>query len=135
VAAVEALLGVGDLLEFAAVEEDPSAALTLLDVHATPVDGMHPVLTLRTDHPEEGTGERAIRRRGWGVGETYLDHWRAVLTEGIKTGDFREVDLALVESLFGVFIFTFIWQAPEATGKHLTAVIMDVLLHGVLANR
>jgi hypothetical protein len=53
VAAVEALLGVGDLLELAAVEEDPSTTLALLDVYASPVDGMHPVLTLRTDHPAE----------------------------------------------------------------------------------
>ncbi len=66
---------------------------------------------------------------------TYLDHWRAVLTEGIKTGDFRDVDLAFVESVFGVFIYTFVWRAPGATGEHLTAVIMDVLLHGVQANR
>ncbi|MFD1528373.1 TetR/AcrR family transcriptional regulator [Pseudonocardia aurantiaca] len=65
---------------------------------------------------------------------TYLDHWRAVLTEGIKTGDFRDVDLAFVESVFGVFIFTFAWRAPGATGEHLTAAIMDVLLHGVQAN-
>jgi AcrR family transcriptional regulator len=66
---------------------------------------------------------------------TYLDHWRAVLTEGIKTGDFRDVDLAFVESVFGIFIYTFVWQAPGATGEHLTAVIMDVLLHGVQADR
>jgi TetR/AcrR family transcriptional regulator, cholesterol catabolism regulator len=67
--------------------------------------------------------------------QSYLDHWRAALTEGIKTGDFRDVDLAFVESVFGVFIYTFVWRPPGATGEHLTAVIMDVLLHGVQTYR
>lgn len=55
VAAVEGLLGVRDLFELAAVEEDSSAALALLDVYASPVDGMHHVLTFRTDHATERT--------------------------------------------------------------------------------
>lgn len=64
---------------------------------------------------------------------TYLDHWRTVLAEGIQTGDFRDIDLAFVESVFGLFIYTFLWSEPGAPGDHLTSVIMDVLLRGVQA--
>ena len=76
---VEALLRVGDLLELAAIEDDPSAALALLDVHASPVDGMHPVLTLRTDHPAERTAGPVARSA-------------AVTTSPVGAGDEVEVD-------------------------------------------
>jgi AcrR family transcriptional regulator len=66
---------------------------------------------------------------------TYLDHWRTVLAEGVRTGDFRDVDLAFVESVFGLFIYTFVWSEPGSPGDHLTTVIMDVLMHGVQSNK
>jgi hypothetical protein len=40
-----------DLLQLTAVEENAPAALALLDVDTTPVDGPHQVLALGTDHP------------------------------------------------------------------------------------
>jgi AcrR family transcriptional regulator len=64
----------------------------------------------------------------------YLDQWRAVLTEGMAGGDFREVDLSFIESVFGLFIYTFIWNGDGASAEAMTASIMDVLTHGVCAS-
>ena len=63
----------------------------------------------------------------------YLDHWRAVLTEGMTSGAFREVDLSVVESVFGLFVYTFVWDDKGATGTQLTDAVMDLLLYGVRA--
>jgi hypothetical protein len=59
------LLGAGDLLELATVEEDPPATLALLDVDAATVDGLHHVLTLRANHTRQTTYGRS-RMRGLG---------------------------------------------------------------------
>lgn len=61
----------------------------------------------------------------------YLDHWRAVLTEGMKTGAFRQIDLSFVESVFGLFIYTFVWDDTGGSSTQLTDAVMDVLMHGV----
>jgi len=63
----------------------------------------------------------------------YLDHWRAVLTEGMASGAFREVDLSVVESVFGLFVYTFVWDDKGASGTQLTDAVMDLLLYGVRA--
>ncbi len=47
---VVTLFGRGELLEFPPVKEDATAALALLDGNATPINGMHAVLALGTDH-------------------------------------------------------------------------------------
>jgi len=62
---------------------------------------------------------------------TYLDHWRATLTEGMASGAFREIDLSFVESVFGLFIYTFVWDDKGASSTQLTDAVMSVLLHGV----
>lgn len=61
----------------------------------------------------------------------YLDRWRKVLRDGVECGDFRPLDLAFVESLFGIFIYSFVWRDSDATSQSVTESIMDVLLHGV----
>src|SRR5262245_1133745 len=48
--AVGAVLGREHLLQLAVVEEYPAAVLTLVDVHALPVDRPHPSMTFRTSH-------------------------------------------------------------------------------------
>jgi AcrR family transcriptional regulator len=63
----------------------------------------------------------------------YLDHWRAVLTEGMGSGEFRAVDLSFVESVFGLFIYTFVWDDQGASPAQLTDAVMSLLLHGVRA--
>jgi AcrR family transcriptional regulator len=63
----------------------------------------------------------------------YLDHWRSVLTEGMASGTFRTVDLSFVESVFGLFIYTFVWDDKGATKTELTDAVMNVLIHGVRA--
>jgi AcrR family transcriptional regulator len=63
----------------------------------------------------------------------YLDHWRAVLTDGMASGAFRTIDLSFVESVFGLFIYTFVWDDKGASRTQLTDAVMNVLLHGVRA--
>jgi AcrR family transcriptional regulator len=63
----------------------------------------------------------------------YLDHWRAVLTDGMASGAFRTIDLSFVESVFGLFIYTFVWDDKGASRTQLTDAVMTVLLHGVRA--
>ena len=58
--AVEAVLGREHLLQLAVVEEDPTAVLTLLDVHALPIDRAHPSLTFRTSHAGQNRGVRPV---------------------------------------------------------------------------
>jgi AcrR family transcriptional regulator len=64
---------------------------------------------------------------------SYLDQWRTVLAEGMASGAFRTVDLSFVESVFGLFVYTYVWNTAPADGEQLTATIMDVLLNGVRA--
>jgi AcrR family transcriptional regulator len=65
--------------------------------------------------------------------QAYLDRWRRVLEEGAAAGEFRELDLAFVESVLGLFIYTFVWDRQDAPAETLTDSIMAVLLHGVCA--
>src|SRR3954471_21100724 len=62
--AIERTLRTGDRFELTAVQEDPAAALALVDVDAVLVHGPHLVLTLRTNHTSEPTHKRVSRRRG-----------------------------------------------------------------------
>lgn len=63
--------------------------------------------------------------------QSYLDQWRHVLQLGVRTGDFREVDLAFVESIFGLFVYTFVWDSKQTRHGLLTESVMTVLLNGV----
>lgn len=63
--------------------------------------------------------------------KNYLDQWRHVLHLGVRTGDFREIDLAFVESILGLFVYTFVWDGKETRHDLLTESVMTVLLHGV----
>lgn len=65
--------------------------------------------------------------------QSYLDHWRHVLRLGVGTGDFRELDLAFVESILGLFVYTFVWDGKQTRHGLLTESVMTVLFHGVCA--
>ncbi|GHH73087.1 TetR family transcriptional regulator [Streptosporangium violaceochromogenes] len=75
----------------------------------------------------------AGRERVLALRRAYLDRWRDVLEKGIASGEFRPVDLAFVESIFGLFIYTFVWNREGADARSMTKSIMDVLMHGVSA--
>ncbi|WP_089155473.1 TetR/AcrR family transcriptional regulator [Micromonospora sp. NBS 11-29] len=63
--------------------------------------------------------------------QQYLNRWRRVLEDGTATGEFRKLDLAFVESVLGLFIYTFVWARAATPPEELTASIMGVLTHGV----
>ncbi|MEV1290065.1 TetR/AcrR family transcriptional regulator [Micromonospora sp. NPDC049679] len=65
--------------------------------------------------------------------QEYLDRWRRVLADGAANGEFRELDLAFVESILGLFVYTFVWARESTPPETLTDSIMTVLLHGVCA--
>ena len=64
--------------------------------------------------------------------EQYLDRWRGVLEEGVRQGVFRSLNLAFVDSILGIFIYTYVWNR-ESASRELTDSIMSVVLHGVTA--
>ncbi|AYF26852.1 MULTISPECIES: TetR/AcrR family transcriptional regulator [Micromonospora] len=63
--------------------------------------------------------------------QQYLNRWRRVLEEGMANGEFRKLNLAFVESILGLFIYTFVWARASAPPEELTASIMEVLMRGV----
>ncbi|MGC5029311.1 TetR/AcrR family transcriptional regulator [Micromonospora sp. DT229] len=63
--------------------------------------------------------------------QQYLDHWRRVLEEGANAGEFRSLDLAFVEGVLGLFIYTFVWAPASTPPEELTRSIMHVLMHGI----
>lgn len=62
-----------------------------------------------------------------------LNRRRNVLEQGIASGEFRPVDLAFVESVLGLFNYTFVWNREGADARPMTTSVMDVLIHGVSA--
>jgi AcrR family transcriptional regulator len=60
----------------------------------------------------------------------YLDRWRGVLQEGASAGVFRQLNLAFVDSILGLFIYTHLWNHHQ-DAEQLTESVMSVLLHGV----
>jgi AcrR family transcriptional regulator len=70
--------------------------------------------------------EKVLERR-----QAYLDRWRRVLEDGVAEGRFRDLDLAFVESVLGLFIYTFVWNRDQSSPEALTESIMGVLMHGV----
>lgn len=77
-------------------------------------------------------GEGA-RKRVLALRSAYLDRWRHVLEQGIASGDFRPIDLAFVESIFGLFIYTFVWNRNGASPLSMTESLTDILMHAVSA--
>jgi AcrR family transcriptional regulator len=75
------------------------------------------------------TGKTQVLQRR----QDYLDRWRRVLADGAAVGEFRELDLAFVESVLGLFIYTFVWDRDSSPPEALTDSIMGVLMHGVCA--
>ncbi|SDZ30459.1 transcriptional regulator, TetR family [Micromonospora pattaloongensis] len=63
--------------------------------------------------------------------QAYLDRWRRVLIDGAASGEFRPIDLAFVESILGLFIYTFVWARDDTPAQELTNSIMGVLMHGI----
>jgi AcrR family transcriptional regulator len=60
----------------------------------------------------------------------YLDRWRGVLQQGAQGGVFRDLNLAFVDSILGLFIYTHLWNHQQEA-EDLTESVMSVLLHGV----
>jgi AcrR family transcriptional regulator len=81
------------------------------------------------------TGERALELQD--MRERIQEAWRAVFVEGVRTGDFRTADHALVSGALGMVNNLYMWYQPRGQmgTEQLSAVFSDVLIDGIRAPR
>lgn len=69
---------------------------------------------------------RVLERR-----REYLELWYAIIRDGQASGEFREMDPSFVESILGVYVYTFVWATGGKSSQELIGSVMEMLLHGV----
>jgi AcrR family transcriptional regulator len=73
------------------------------------------------------------RREALAVRAAFEDVWVEVIRQGVRDGEFRELDPIVVKGLLGMHNYSYVWIRPRGrlTPEEIADVFCDVLLGGI----
>ena len=74
-----------------------------------------------------------LRREALAVRSAFEDVWVEVIEQGVRDGEFRELDAVAVKGLLGMHNYSYVWLHPRGrlSPEEIADVFCDVLLGGI----
>jgi AcrR family transcriptional regulator len=74
-----------------------------------------------------------LRREALAIRAAFEDVWVQVLREGVRDGEFRELDPVVIKGLLGMHNYSYVWIRPSGrlTPEEIADVFCDVILTGI----
>ena len=75
----------------------------------------------------------SLRREALAVRADFEDVWVEVLRQGVRDGEFRDLDPVVVKGLLGMHNYSYVWIAPSGrlSPEEIADVFCDLLLGGI----
>ncbi len=75
----------------------------------------------------------ALRREALAVRAAFEDVWVEVVRQGVRDGEFRELDPVVVKGLLGMHNYSYVWIRPRGrlTPEQIADIFCDVLIGGI----
>lgn len=74
-----------------------------------------------------------LRREALAIRAAFEDVWVQVVREGVRDGEFRELDPVVIKGLLGMHNYSYVWIRPSGrlTPDEIADVFCDVILTGI----
>lgn len=86
---------------------------------------------------DAGTLRAPVRKRIYAARDRFEAVWKAVIREGVDSGELRDLDPVALKGMLGMHNYAYLWISARGrlTPEEIADVFCDMLLRGVLRER